>query len=91
MPNPFARAPADVRSTHQQRVYLVKLLQRHEYIARGRVDVRTGPLWRPLFKAVKNEPAPGTNGMTDFPTIDEFIDSLTVTQASDLINHLLED
>lgn len=85
----FSLPAASLRASPPQRNYVRKLLSRHGYLDRRETTMRTSAQWRPLFKVIGNEPEL-RNDMPDFPTVDEFVDSLTVQQASGLINYLLE-
>lgn len=89
----YTTPATSIRATHNQREYVGKLLARGHYMGWGaKGSERTGPMWRPLFKAIGNEPDMNPlTGQVDFPTCDEFVDSLTTTQASNLINFMLKE
>lgn len=75
------------RATTSQREYLARILMRQGYTPQKRTSAdRTGPQWRPVFQLADiPEPKP-----FDWPTVDEFVSNLTVVQASQIINRLLE-
>ena len=84
------RAIWQKRATGNQRQYLTRLLASEGYIAGPMCrDERTGTGWRSLF-AVTKTPEPERSPF-DWPTIGEWMDSLTVVAASAAINYLLEE
>lgn len=48
---------------------------------------RTGPLWRALFRAM-GTPEPGNP--FDWPTVDDWVGDLTMAQAHDALNLLMQ-
>lgn len=87
----------NLRPTTAQRETIVRLLAKGEYI-RGPNDTktRTGYQWRGLFKATgtpdpSEQKTPRFSQEPSWPTVDEWINTLTKKEASAAISHLLRE
>lgn len=77
------------KATNGQKGFILRRLARRELMPRTlSAQDRTGVQWRPMFKLIgMPEPSMAT-GLTHWPTVDEFMDSLTMNQAHLLIAYL---
>lgn len=81
------------RATPTQRSTLLRLLKQQGYITTSLTSsTRTGPRFRPLF-FLAGTPEPAGNPATEiltWPTLDSWVDSLTVKQASAVLAKLMD-
>lgn len=76
------------RATRAQKDLLLWLLGKHGLIPRQLcASDRTGPTWRALFRAAGT---PEPKDAFSWPTVDEWMGDLAITEASAAIEHLQE-
>lgn len=80
-------------ATPTQRSTLLRLLKQQGYVpVTISSSTRTGPRFRPLFH-LAGTPEPAGNPATDiltWPTLDSWVDSLTIKQASAVLAKLMD-